>query len=63
MALGAQLNLTATMTLQHDTTKKEIIDALQRLDIPDHAKLNVDYYKGDQRDPSYTKLIWSWRAE
>lgn len=35
-------------------------NSAEGLDIPETAKMKVNYYAGDQRDPSYTQLIFTW---
>lgn len=54
--------MTALIQIKSDTNKKSLIEELERLDVPDDARLRVEHFKGDQREPSYTNLIWSWNA-
>lgn len=54
----------ATITLDNNSTWGDILqmvgNSAEGLDIPETAKMKVNYYAGDQRDPSYTQLIFTW---
>lgn len=54
--------VSVTIQIKHNTTKSDLVAELERLNIPDTAKLRVNYYDGDPREPSFTNLIWSWHA-
>lgn len=53
--------ITVTIPVNYDTKVSEIRTALEK--IPDNAKLSVDHYRGDQRDPSYTNLKFTWTEQ
>lgn len=46
------------ITFAHDTTAGELYNALE--EVPCSAKITVDHYKGDQREPSYTTMTCTW---
>ena len=55
----------ATIELKHDITWGDIVTAVsnsaQGANIPDDARMRVNHYAGDQREPSYTKLTFVWQ--
>lgn len=52
----------AQLTIKHDTVVEELQQALTQADVPGDAKINVVKYDGDQRDPGYTYLKFSWET-
>jgi hypothetical protein len=42
----------------HDTTAGQLAACL--LDIPNEARMAITHYPGDQRDPSYTTITFTW---
>lgn len=47
-----------TVEFRHGTTAAELSSVLA--DIPPYALVSVTHYEGDQRDPSYTRLTFTW---
>lgn len=52
------VSTTATIPVKYNTKASEIRAALDK--IPDSATLSIEHYRGDQRDPSYTNLKFTW---
>lgn len=46
------------VSFAYGTTAGELAAALSG--VPAEAKVSVEHYKGDQRDPAYTTLTFSW---
>lgn len=52
----------AQLTIKHDTSVGQLLEALQGAQVPESAKITVDHWAGDQRDPSYTHLKFKWET-
>lgn len=50
----------ATLEIKSDTTVEELRAALNAAEVPGSAKIGIDHYPGDPRDPSYTRLTFGW---
>lgn len=57
-----KINHSAKIEVKHDTTFGDIYDAVVNAQIPISAKVSVDKYVGDQRDPGYTHLTFTWET-
>ncbi len=47
-----------TVEFQHGSTANDLREALAG--IPGSARMSVNHYAGDQREPSYTKITFTW---
>jgi hypothetical protein len=55
-----KINHTAQIEIKHDTTFGQILHAVTTAEVPDEAKVSVEKYAGDPRDPGYTRLTFEW---
>lgn len=50
----------ATIAITSDTTLGRMKQELETAGVPDDAKPHLDVYRGDQHDPGYSKIRFSW---
>lgn len=53
---------TASLQLNSSTTYGGLKAQLTDASIPDTARIKVVHYAGDQRDPGYTTITFSWET-
>lgn len=61
MSMNGQVEFSAKVQLKHDTTLADLMNLINGKNIPANARMSVYHYAGDQRDPSYTTLTFTWR--
>jgi hypothetical protein len=57
-----KINHNAEIKIDHNTTFGDIYDAVVAAEIPPTAKVSVDKYVGDQRDPGYSHIKFAWET-
>ncbi len=57
--MSITVNHSVTAQFSHQATLgelKEFVAAAEQAGVPSSAKLSVEHFRGDQRDPSYTTI-------